>query len=294
MINTKNYSLEQGEEGILLTFPQVPSSLPNKDIYIVEFKVSSTLPTLSPPVVTFQPTNPTYIINKSKNFSPIVNLKIKANHNFETQVLLQVIVKDQFNNILYNDYIMIVCSPVSTFTFKGTIVQPNTTDGIGPNGGSILRMQEASVVNSLLTGMVVTGPGIPDNEVVTIRSFIEGRPQDIELSKNLGFIDQRFSGNYTFTRSLICANSEQLSIKQNQSAYITLDKSNNWTYSYDEQIVAKFIREDTSDDTIQIILPLKNVSVLINRDLSARIPSITDIYGVGRVISNTVCLNTFS
>lgn len=294
MINTRNYTVEQGENGILITFPPVPPSLPNKDIYIIEFKVSSALPALSPPTVTFQPTNPSYVINKSKNFNPIVNLKIKANHNFETQVLLQAIVKDQFNNVLYNDYIMIVCSPTSTFTFKGAMVQPNTTDGIGPNGGSILRMQEASVVSSLLVNMTVTGPGIPDNEIITIKSFIEGRPQDIELSKNFGFIDQRFDGNYTFTRSLVCANSEQLSIKQNQSAYITLDKSNNWTYNYDEQIVAKFIREDPTDDTIQIILPLKNVSVLINRDFSARIPSTTDIYGVGRVINNAVCLNTFS
>jgi len=298
MINIRNFNLQEGENGILLVFPKVPESLPNKDLYIIEFKVSSALPTISPPTVTFIPENPNYVINKSKNFEPTVNLKIKAAHNFETQVLIQAIVKDQFNNVLYNDYLIVICSPTAEFSFKGTILDWTTPQGVGPNLGIVLRLQEASALDSLLVGMRVEGYEIPEDKVITIRSFMDGRPQDIELSEPPGGIPIIFRadrvGAYTFTRSLICAKPEQLVVKQNQGAYVILNKNNNWTYKYDEQIVAQFIRENFMDDDIEIILPLKNVSVLVERDSAARVPSTTDIYGIGRVINNSVCLHTIS
>lgn len=294
MINIKNFSLSDGESGILLVFPQVPQSLPNKDIYIIDFKVSSVLPTLSPPTVSFIPENPAYTIIKNKNFSPTVNIKIKANHNFETQSLIQTVIKDQYNNIIYNDYILVICSPVSEFSFKGRLLSWTTSEGVGPNGGSILRMNDANATASLLSGMIVKGPGIPEDKTMSIRSFIQGSSTDIELSENLNVSLNNYSGTYIFSRSLTCANSEQLINKIIQNNYTILNKSNNWTQTYDEQVIVKFVRLDLLDDDIEVFLPLKNISVIVDKNTAAPIPSIADIYGVGRVINSSICLVNIS
>jgi hypothetical protein len=294
MINIRNFSLTDGESGILLIFPPVPASLPNKDIYIIDFKVASVLPTLSPPTVTFIPNNPIYSIVKNKNFSPTVNVKIKASHNFETQSLIQAIVRDQYNTIIYNDYLLVICSPVSEFSFKGRFVSNTSADGIGPNGGSVLRMDDANASNSLTLGMSVKGPGIPEDKNLVIRSFIIGRSSDIELSEPASFIPNQISSIYKFSRTLTCANSEQLNNKSVQTTYIRLNKDNNWSQLYDEQTVIKFVRNNTLDDSIEIYLPIKNLSVLISKDSSAPIPSVSEVYGLGRVINSSQCLVNIS
>ena len=48
------------------------------------------------------------------------------------------------------------------------------------------------------------------------------------------------------------------------------------------------------DDSIEIYLPIKNYSVLIDKDSAVNIPVTTDIYGHGRVINSSVCLSSFS
>jgi len=295
MINVRNFTLSEGEKGILLIFPSVPQSLPNKDIYIIEFKVSSVLPTLSPPIITFVPSNPTYTIIKNKNFAPTVNLNIKANHNFETQSLIQAIIKDQYNNVIHNDYLLVICSPVSEYSFRARLLINNSLESVGPNGGTILRMDDANAVNSLLPGMSVRGPGIPNDKNIYIKSFIQDRSTDIELSELIPAISIISTSQiYRFVRTINCANTEQLNNKISQINYITLNKDNNWCQIYDEQVVAKFVRSDIMDDSIEIYLPIKNYSVLIDKDSAVNIPVTTDIYGHGRVINSSVCLSSFS
>lgn len=297
MINTKNYSLSDGEAGILLTFPSVPQSLPQKNVYIIDFKVSSRLPTLSPPTIKFTPDNPSYTITGNKNFAPTVTLKIKANHNFETQSLIQAIVKDQYNNIIYTDYILVICSPKSEFKFNGSLLNRSVADGLGPNGGTVLRLNSVESIKDLSLGMRVTGPGITGNSVVpstavTIRSFISNTSTDIELSTDLNIGSSTVGGSYSFVRTISCASPEQLTNKQYQNTYVVLDKSNNWTFSYDEQLIAKFVRVDNNQDDVKILLPIKNVSVLVEKDSSASLPQTTDIYLNGRINNDSVCVGT--
>ena len=156
-------------------------------------------------------------------------------------------------------------------------------------------MDDANAVNSLLPGMSVGGPGIPNDKNIYIKSFIQDRSTDIELSELIPAISIISTSQiYRFVRTINCANTEQLNNKISQINYITLNKDNNWCQIYDEQVVAKFVRSDIMDDSIEIYLPIKNYSVLIDKDSAVNIPVTTDIYGHGRVINSSVCLSSFS
>lgn len=288
MINTVNYSIEDGEKGILLSFP-APPNLPQKDIYIVDFKVSTTLPKISPPVIKFLPENPSYTISKNKNFRPTVNLTIKANHNFETQTVIQANIRDVSNSIIYTDYLLVICSPSTSFSFEGSILNGNTLEGVS-NNHSVLRLSNRSNFNSLFVGMKVTGPGIPETVTATIKNFIaSSESADIELSVNLG-IEEQVDGNYTFTAATFCASPAQLDRRQYENNYIILDETNNWTLSSNNKTIVKFIPNNLGiNNKIKILLPIKNFELLFANQPN-NIPSVAEITLGGRVINDTICL----
>ena len=236
-IRTINYSIEDGERGILLTFP-APPNLPKKDFYIVDFAILTTLPTLSPPIIKFLPDNPSYTIFNNNNFQPILNLTIRASHNFETQSVIQVKIKDFTNTVIYTDYVLVICSPSSVINFEGTLLSGNTIDGL-VNGNSVLRLSDKANLNSLFVGMKVSGPGIPDNANVIIKNFVGSDSADIELSSNLN-VDSPFTGAYVFTSSSFCPSPAQLEKRQYDNDYIVLDSTNNWTLSSNNRTIAKF------------------------------------------------------
>ena len=291
MINAINYSIEDGENGILILFPAVPDSLPNKEFYIVDFEIGTTLPSLSPPTITFTPSSPSYVIYGNKNFQPIVNLTIKAKHNFQTQSIIRAVVKSPNNQILYSDYINIICSPDSVVKLQGSLLNSDTSEG-SSNNNSVLRIQNVALIGSLFIGMSVQGPGIPDNDNVTIKAFVDGVSSDIELSKNLNIGTEIFSGEYTFTANAFCASPAQLERRGFENNYIIIDKNNNWTLSYNDRIVLKFIPENTNDD-IKILLPIKNLDSLLSEKPN-NIPSTASINLGGRVSNDTVCLSSIS
>lgn len=66
MINTVNYSLEEGEAGLLLRFNVDSAQLKKRDQYIIQFDSPVSLPYDPPVTLSFTPDPPSYsIINNT-------------------------------------------------------------------------------------------------------------------------------------------------------------------------------------------------------------------------------------
>lgn len=301
-----NLSLEEADKGFLLTFPPPPSgSVPIKDRYLYEFDYVFRLPINPKSTVIFTPDNDNNpdkesYLKSSINDSAQIGLAIKSIHKAETQTLIRLQIKDIYNNVLYTDYILVICSPKSQFTLNGSIVSRQTTDGIGANGGRILRIgagdENINVASQILTRMVVTGPGIPTDITVSVASFNDGNRSDIEL---LPFFElsnnntnDTASGLYTFTKVVGCPSPEDLKEIQFNNRFLILDQTNNWSYSFRNKLIAQFIPNTgiTDYEDIAILLDIKNFDALIGENSFSSIPSLANIVAAGRVIGDTICI----
>jgi hypothetical protein len=290
MINTINHSLEEGEAGLLLRFSVDLAQLKKRDQYIVQFDSPVSLPYDPPVALSFTPDPPSYSIINSGGIVPQIFVKIKSLHRAETKTLLRLTIKDVYNNVLYIDYLLIVCSPQATLKFDASLLPSNTAGNIGDNGGSRIRLSQPNTIR-LDTGMSVKGPGLSEAISYTIRTIETN--DTIELDKLVPTFDNRtITGTFTFTRITGCVDPGALSLRSSQPVYTILDFSNNWTYEIGNRIIAQFIVEDKNDnlDTI-VLLPIKNASLLNNSDNSASIPSVSVIKGGGRVMGDSQCLS---
>jgi hypothetical protein len=290
MINTINHSLEEGEAGLLLRFNVDLAQLKKRDQYIVQFDSPVSLPYDPPVTLSFTPDPPSYSIINSGGIIPQIFVKIKSLHRAETKTLLRLTIKDVYNNILYIDYLLIVCSPQSTLKFDASLLPSNIAGNIGDNGGSRIKLSQPNTIR-LDKGMSVKGPGLSDSISYTIRTIETN--DTIELDKLIPTFDNRtITGTFIFTRITGCVDPGLLSLRSSQPVYTILDFSNNWTYEIGNRIIAQFIVENKNDnlDTL-VLLPIKNASLLNNSDNSASIPSISVIKGAGRVIGDSQCLS---
>lgn len=279
MINSTNYGLQECECGVSLDFPNPSGSLPKKDEYFLYFNVESTLPSTVPSTVTLTPQS--YVISSNNSFSPKVIAKVESVHRGETQSLIRLSIKDRFNQILYTNYLKLICSPTSTVTIKG--VFKSSPDNIGPYGGSLMVVGSTG---DLDVGMSVTGTKIVES--TSIVSIISDTV--IELSKVIQDAVTSQQLFYTFTRTTNCIDPEVLRTRSSQSQYVVLDKSNNWTYTVGDQVLLKFIRQDQSDENISIIVPAKNTTILLDSLKKTDIPAVGMIYTSGRVNNDQYCI----
>lgn len=303
-------SLEEADNGFLLSFPPPPSgTIKPSDIYKYDFDVAYRLPLNPLSEVTFTPSLPgntakASYISSSVDSNINIGVSIKSIHKAETQTLLRLQIKDAYNNILYTDYLLIVCSPQQNFQLRGEILSrfSGSAESFGPNGGRILRINTddttGDVLSQLLTRMQVKGPGIPDDQIITIGSFIENNRSDIEL---LPFfqIDNEFNNNnsvrgqYSFSIVTSCSSEEDLKEIAFSQRFIILDKNNNWSFVYKDRPVIKLIRDtNNTDDNFALLFEIKNFDNFIGPNRAISIPSIGYLYGAGRVINDTICLDS--
>jgi hypothetical protein len=279
MLNANNYSLTDCECGIALEFPETPDNLAKREEYFLYFSVESALPKTPASKITISPN--AYTINTTGKFSAKTIVKIESVHRGETQSLIKLVIKDRYNATLYTDYIKVVCAPQETEESNGTILIG--TGNIGPNGGSIMNV--ASTTN-LDVGMLVSGGDI--DFPVYIKTILSGT--QIELTHLFTDTITNTSANYTFTRTTSCVDPETLRRRSFDSNIVILDKNNNWTYTYNDKLILKFVREDESDDSISIEVPAKNLSTLSGLGKKQEIPGLAYIKGIGRVTNDQYCI----
>lgn len=285
MINTLSLSLDDAEKGILVSFP-TPTNLKVKNQYILYFDSPVILPDNAGTVVEFEPSGGSYSMVGSSSLTPKVLVKIKSLYRLQTKTLIRLVIKDTNNNVIYTDYIMLVCSPESTTTITAKLLVA-AAGNTGPNGGSIVQITQSNQSTSTITiGDRVQGPGIPSAETVYVKSIVNNL--SFELTKIISIASDR-SGNFTLTRKISCVNPSSIVNNITNTLYTILDITNNWTYKIRNQIIAQFICEDPlNNQDLIIFLPVKNVALLAQEDSAPPIPSISYLKAGGRVINDSI------
>ena len=285
MLNTSNFSLKECECGITLDFPNPSGSLQRKEEYLIYFTVESSLPSEPPSSISLIPSS--YVLSGTNSFVPKVISKVVSIHRGETQSLIKMSIKDRFGQTLFVDYIKLVCSPQTSVTKKGFF--PTNTNNVGPNGGSLMTIVrlagEASSTFDLDIGMVVTG-GI----IKTSPYIVDISNDGIELSQKIDNVNATPT-NYTFTRTTSCVDPDILRKRETQQQYVILDSTNNWTYKSSDKVIIQFIRENMNDNSISVVVPAKNQSVLPTDYQKTDIPTLAMVYANGRVNNDQYCIN---
>lgn len=285
MLNTSNFNLKECECGVTLDFPNPSGSLPRKEEYLIYFTLESSLPSDPPSSVSLVPSS--YVLSGTNSFVPKVVSKVVSVHRGETQSLIKMSIKDRFGQTLLIDYVKLVCSPQTSVTKKGFFVSgPNN---IGFNGGSLMTIirlpDEESSTSDLDIGMVVEGKGLTTSPYI-----VDISNDGIELSQKID-AGSSIPTNYVFTRTTTCVDPDILRKRETQQQYVILDSTNNWTYKSSDKIIVQFIRENINDESISIILPAKNQSILPTDSQKAEIPTLAMVYADGRVNNDQYCIN---
>ena len=276
-------SIQNCECGILLDFDTVYSAVgaggsgtPNieaRPTYVLEFEPEFIFPS-SQATVDLSPS--TYTVNQVSEFTPQVVAKVVSSHQGESQSLIKLNIKDTANNLLYTDYYNIICSPSEIIKRRGNYrgLNSNTVvDTRGPNGGILIDID----TRDLKAGMIVKDLAEPDvlGDGATILSIRDQNTIELQLKQFTtppGFSNAASSRNFEFTFSLQCFLPTQLASER----FVLLDKSNNWTYKYNDKIVAQFNRT-FKDDDIVIKLPLENPQKLPSKVEAASISRVAMI-----------------
>lgn len=298
MITTVNFSLSEAENGVLLRFP-APANLKSDSQYILYFDAPVSLPETPANIVSFQPNNGSYYISGSNNGQLTTIVSIKSLHKAQTKTLIRLIIKDVNNNTIDTNYILVICSPSSVSSFSGKILAAYTGN-FGPNGGRLLQITGNNQATSTVSvGDIVQGPGIPDTLTVSIRSILSSstlelntRPAPTTLPSNSTPFEiggQEFSGTYSIIREIGCIDPASTNSFQLQSEYTVLDKNNNWSYKVRDQILAQFILDDKENNSDCIVLlPIKNTSLLADKNEPHPIPAISVVKIAGRAALGSI------
>ena len=294
MITTQNYSLEEGQKGFIVYFP-IPSSIKKQTEYVLYFDTPINLPKNPPTTITFEPPSGSYSIQGSASLAPKIFMKVKALQKIQTKTLLRLTIKDTKNNVLYTDYLLIICSPESKASVAGTLLFSTSSGGIGPNGGSIIQITDTTGASSSITlGSTVTGPGIPTTETYFVKSLISNTL--IELNKVVNFVaNQSYSGTFSFVTAIGCIDPTNLVYNNASSVYTALDYNNNWTYIVRDQVIVKFILENPEQNQgTVVLLPVKNTALLGSPESPQPRPSVCVLKAGGRVIGDTIPISDFT
>lgn len=288
MIPTVNYSLEEVENGVMLSFNVPVSGIKPKDQYIVYFDCPVTLPENPPTTVSFEPSSGSYVIFGQANLKPKAFTKIKSVHRSQTQSLIRLTIKDTLNTTLYIDYLLVVATPQTTIELSASLLSTSTVGNIGPRGGSIIRLgTNTGNMSQLDVGMIVKGPGIPQSaQPYYIVNLLTNT--DIELDRLIS-TNVTLSGTYQFIRQVGCVDATSLLKRTAVATYTVLDSHNNWTYKVNNKLIAKFIPYQDNDTVV--LLPIKNSSLLTAADEPLPIPDITIIQAGGRLMGDTSCVS---
>ena len=276
MLNTKSYSNNQCECGLLLNFPSVYSvipgsgdsapsgampNIPAKDMYVLKFSSDIVLPSTQTSI-TISPES--YTVSNNKIFTPQTSVKINSTHNGDTQSLIKLDISDIYNNLLYTDYIKIICSPQKVFKKLATI---NTQNRSGPNGGVIMSVESTELRVGMNVKDIVNNSLDEGTKILSILSS-----NSIEISPQSKNITQVTATYYEFIQSNGCA----LPSSDDQTSFVYLNQNNNWTYKTNDQLIAKFVQYSPYD-VISITLSSNNKSRLPDRSQKQNIPAVATI-----------------
>jgi hypothetical protein len=249
MIIAQNISLTEGENGILLSFPE-PVGLKQQDQYMLYFDAPIVLPENSNHTIVFEPDSGTYSIYGSPSFTPKVFVKIKSLKKIQTKTLIRLTIKDIKNSILYTDYMLVVCSPQDSVNITGRLTLTNINSG--PNGGSVIEITGTSETTDAITiGSKITGPGLPTSETFSVSSIISSSL--FEINRSIGNTIT-YEGSYALSFSTACIDPDSIQQTSSSVSYTILDKNNNWTYKIKDQIIVQFIPENVVTNTSAVML----------------------------------------
>ena len=250
MINIYEHSSLECDCGILVNFNPVFSvvpppgngiaptgatpNLPLADTYVLHFSVNSVSPSGS--LVTLSPE--TYTINNSRIFIPTTTVKINSKYKVNTQALLKLVITDTYNQELHTEYTEVVCLP-DVIIRQGTSGQ-NSID----ESGQTISLD----TTDLEVGMDVTGTNIDGTAVI---SKIIDRKTIKVTGKTKSLV-----GIYTYK----FAKTSCGTIVDGLPSYIYLNKDNNWSYTYNGQLIVKFVPTDNNAN-IRVILPATNAKL---------------------------------
>lgn len=276
MLKSYVYPISDCECGLLLNFDTifsinpnnnliVPSgdspNVPSKTIYSINFTEQFALPsgltntTISPA---------SYTISNSSLFVPQVSVKIKSTHNGTSQSLIKLTIKDVSNNILYTDYVKIVCAPLKNIQKLGSFV-----GDIGPNGGQLIAVD----TTDLQVGMQVKDIATGVLSKAYIKTIISSNVIEITPGSPPGSNGKPQYFEFIFSIGCIVPVSDT-------NKYIYLDVDNNWTYKFNDKIIAKFIKTHDEDD-VTVTLALKNTARLPDKKSPQSIPSVAMVKSSG-------------
>lgn len=249
MIIAQNISLTEGENGILLSFPE-PVGLKQQDQYMLYFDAPIVLPENSDHTIVFEPDSGTYSIYGSPSFTPKVFIKIKSLKKIQTKTLIRLTIKNIKNSILYTDYMLVVCSPQDSINIAGRLTLTNIN--FGPNGGSVIEITGTSeTTDAIIIGSKITGPGLPTSETFSVSSIISSSLFEINRSIGNNII---YEGSYTLSFSTACIDPNSIQQTSSSVSYTILDKNNNWTYKIKNQVIAQFIPENVVTNTLAVMV----------------------------------------
>lgn len=295
MLQNVSYSIEEIDKGVVLVFDAPGNSIPLSEQYFYYFDIVSVLPATPAPTITFDPPTASYSMLANRNFSPKIAIKVKSVHTSELKILCRLTIKDKYATTLYISYLSITAIPKSIFSFNCTLLNTNVPGNVGPDGGSVLVLNESSSasLSQISQGMEVTGPGIPTNKKVYVKNVLFDSANRIELTELIPLTnDQPRTGIFTFILQTKCVNPETINARETIPTYTILSKDNNWEYIYNDKTIIKFYREDTNDDSIVVFLPSKNPDLLPNNEEPSQIPQGVLVNIGGRVIGDSVCVTS--
>lgn len=276
MINTISYDNQECENGVAIDFGDM-SDLPPAEEYFIKISTESQAPLTPPYTVEISPDK--YSLS-SRSFVPITIVSIDSVHEGETNTLLKLQVYDRYDQLLKTKYVKLKC--VSTVTYSTTFDFSNTSF-TGPNGGTYITLKNVEVIN---IGSTVSGSDYFEDGSKVVSIFGNNQVEILPPMKNnninnSGLISLQ-DKPITINLRTGCDSAESLLRRSSTDNYIYLSKINNWTYTYQDKTLLKFVNT-TNDDSILIRIPAQNQNLLPSETEKTNIPAVSSLYVNGRI-----------
>lgn len=282
-IETIQHTNEECEQGVSIDFG-IFENLPPADEYFIKISTESQSPTSPPYQVSIEPDQ--YTLSSKGNFSPSTIVSVDSVHEGETSTLLKIQIFDRYNQLLKTRYVKLKCIASTTYSTTFSFNNSSNIGSVGPNGGSLIKLKNMELIN---VGSTVSGSDyFEDGSQVTAileNNFIEIVPKLFERFGTINITDKPI----TIQVRTGCDSAASLIRRSSLDNYIYLNKNNNWTYTYQNKPLLKFVNLTNNDDII-IRVPSQNQSLLpTNIDPTNR-PSASSLYLGGRIYRLGPCV----
>lgn len=287
-IETVSHSNEECEKGVSIDFG-IFENLPPAEEYFIKVSTESQAPTTPPYTVSIDPAQ--YTLSSKSGFSPSTIVAVDSVHEGETNTLLKIQIFDRYDQLLKTRYLKLKCIASTTYSTTFSYNRSSNISSVGPNGGSLIKLKNMELIN---IGSTVTGSDYFEDgaQVVSILEgdFIEILPEINVINPNTGssVIDLR-DKPITINVRTGCDSAESLIRRASLDNYIYLNKTNNWTYSYQNKTLLKFVNLTNNDDII-IRVPSQNQSLLPTDTDPTNRPSASSMYLGGRIYRLGPCV----